>query len=1321
MEPRHDRLKEILAEAVARSDPAARAAYLDEACAGDEALRAEVETLAKAYEEKGELVEKTLVDSERDAIGEGPGTVIGRYKLLQEIGEGGFGLVFMAEQLEPVQRKVALKIIKAGMDTREVIARFEAERQALALMDHPNIARVLDAGATESGRPYFVMELVKGIKITDYCDQNNLSTEERLDLFIKVCHAVQHAHQKGIIHRDLKPSNVMITLHDGEAVPKVIDFGIAKATGQRLTEKTLFTRYEQMIGTPAYMSPEQAQISGLDVDTRTDVYALGVLLYELLTGETPFDKETLAKVALDEIRRMIQETEPPKPSTRLTELARSQKAEVRGQKAEVRCKEVRGDLDWIVMKALEKDRRRRYATASDFAEDVERHLKHEPVVASPPSAVYRARKFVRRHRVGVAVGGAVTVALLAGLAVALLGLQRALRAEAATRQERDRAVAAEGKAQSEGAIAEAVNQFLQQDLLRQASPYEQGDRDVKLRTLLDRAAEKVGTRFQDKPLVEAEIRVTLSGIYRNLGEYTNARVHLDRALEIYKERLGPEDPRFLKARASEASLFQNLDRQEQSQALLEQLLPIQRRVLGPEHPDTLEVMGRLADTYRAQEYLVKAQQLAEACVSGSRRVLGAEHQDTLWAMLTLAGIYGDQGRKVEVQKLLKEVLVVSRQALGEEHPITLNAKHYVAIRCDLSEAQRQLEELVLVARRVLGPEHPTTLLLTVDLAWVYRRQNKPAQAQELEEETLRVQRRLLSLEHRDTRRTMDLLVETYIAQGRLTEAQKLVEELLTTRRQLHGAEHQSPLNTMLTLASIYRRQGKPVEAQELRKEVLAVSRRALGEEHPLTLKAKHNLAIRYADLGKPAESQQMLEELLPVMRRVLGPEHPITLLARANLASVYIGSKNKVAEAQQIWEEVLPLQIAVVGPEHEETLLTMYNLAVCYGRQGQLVEAQKLYEESLSGRRRVLGPEHPYTVESMRGLARTLSAQGRSDEAEQVWREIVPIMRRVHGPAHEETRDAIGTSANLQGAKGDWLQALEFFQELITLKPDDHSHWYRAHAAALAAGQTNRCRELSAGMLTRFANSQDSNVWRRVAKSLLLSSDRPSDLETAFALASRAYEPNPNSAGRMVKGIAEYRRAHYAEAEALLEPPPTDATPTLGWYFCAMARHQQGKTTAARTLLEDANRRLAETLRSGDLGDGWHESCRILATRAEAERLILGREVSPPVTADSLALARKQWETVRNLLLEGEALAKQSKWKEGRDAYVRAMDHPAFAWDVAEAGIEGLALKFGVMLARAGDRIVAAGRGWRDQQDHPTHNHRCRRGLSGDEPETIGP
>src|ERR1017187_8883275 len=416
-------------EAALKLPPKGRAAYLDQACGGEAQLRQRiVEALFKAQEDAVATAQASLSPSAQETIvvsfpteapGEKPGDWIGHYKLLEQRGEGGMGTVWVAEQTEPVRRKVALKIIKLGMDTRQVIARFEAERQALALMDHPNIAKVLDAGATDKGRPYFVMELVSGEPITTYCDRQNLPTRERLDLFVQVCRAIQHAHQKGIIHRDIKPSNILVALQDGVPVPKVIDFGIAKATaGQQLTDKTLFTALEQVMGTPAYMSPEQAEMAGVDIDTRSDIYSLGVMLYELLTSKMPFDPKRLVQAGLDEIRRIIREEEPARPSTRIGTLDAAEQTTVAKRRQSEPPKlihQVRGDLDWIVMKCLEKDRPRPYRTANGLAVDIQRHLNDELVVARPPSHLYRFQKMVRRNKLAFAAIAAVAGSLVIGL------------------------------------------------------------------------------------------------------------------------------------------------------------------------------------------------------------------------------------------------------------------------------------------------------------------------------------------------------------------------------------------------------------------------------------------------------------------------------------------------------------------------------------------------------------------------------------------------------------------------------------------------------------------------------------------------------------------------------------------------------------------------------------------------------------------------------------------------------------------------------------------------------------------------------------------
>jgi serine/threonine protein kinase/tetratricopeptide (TPR) repeat protein len=543
--------------------PDERPAYLDRACAGNPALRTEVEILLRAHGETDGLLDRLDRELAQTADGaapcDGTGTIIGPYKLLEEIGAGGMGVVYMAEQAAPVCRKVALKIIKPGMDSRQVVARFEAERQALALMDHPHIARVHDAGATESGRPFFVMELVKGIPITDYCDRNRLAIAERLELFAQVGQAVQHAHQKGIIHRDLKPSNILVTLIDGASVPKIIDFGVAKAMGQQLTERTLFTGFAQLIGTPLYMSPEQAAFSGVDVDTRSDIYSLGVLLYELLTGTTPFDAETFRTAAYDEIRRIIREDEPPKPSTRILlpprrggalglpprtpEAGASTVSANRQTDPRRLSKSLRGELDWIVMKCLEKDRNRRYGTANTLVADVRRYLNHEPVEACPPSAWYRVRKFGRRNRAVLATAMVVAAALVAGTAVSTWQAIRATNAEGLARVRLAAEQKARGEADRRRQIAES--NFRRACILLHNAPLKHQmewmrpewkpwrETQTKVLFLFQRLLSEPGPDPGDR-LLTAEVHRELADIYRSIWQGPEAFQEYQKAVALLR-------------------------------------------------------------------------------------------------------------------------------------------------------------------------------------------------------------------------------------------------------------------------------------------------------------------------------------------------------------------------------------------------------------------------------------------------------------------------------------------------------------------------------------------------------------------------------------------------------------------------------------------------------------------------------------------------------------------------------------------------------------------------------------------------------------------
>src|SRR5262245_55213159 len=543
--------RELAVFSAARRLPAAdRAAYLDQTCAGDAAVRRRVEELLRAGEDAEGFLKEPALGADRPdgdpapytvalspATGEKAGDRIGRYKLLQQIGEGGCGLVYMAEQEEPVRRRVALKVIKLGMDTKSVIARFEAERQALAMMDHPNIAKVFEAGATETGRPYFVMELVRGIKITDYCDEHNLSTRDRLELFIQVCQAVQHAHQKGIIHRDLKPSNILVASNDGVPVPKVIDFGIAKATQGRLTDQTLFTAFEQFIGTPAYMSPEQAELTMQDVDTRTDIYSLGVLLYELLTGKTPFDGQELIASGLDQMRRTIREQEPLRPSTRLSTMMEGElttTAKHRHTEAPRLIHLLKGDLDWIVMKCLEKDRSRRYETTAGLARDIERHLNNEEVSARPPSTVYRLQKAVRRNQAAFGAAVGIAAMMLIGMGVSTSEAIRAAKAEREQLRLRQIAETKERK-------SEQIAQFLK-DMLKGVGPSVAMGRDTTmLRGIVDRTAERIGTDFKNQPEVEIELGLTLGGVYLDLQEYRKVELMANETVRLARAYFGEEN------------------------------------------------------------------------------------------------------------------------------------------------------------------------------------------------------------------------------------------------------------------------------------------------------------------------------------------------------------------------------------------------------------------------------------------------------------------------------------------------------------------------------------------------------------------------------------------------------------------------------------------------------------------------------------------------------------------------------------------------------------------------------------------------------------
>jgi non-specific serine/threonine protein kinase/serine/threonine-protein kinase len=899
MEPKS--VDRLFWDAAQIASPAERDAYLDRACADDAGLRQRVEQLLQARSKAAGFLESPAsgLGSAGGSVSERPGTVVGPYRLMEQIGEGGFGLVFVAEQQHPVRRKVALKVIKPGMDTREVIARFEAERQALALMDHPHIAKVLDAGATASGRPYFVMELVKGVPITEYCDADRLTPRQRLGLFVSVCQAVHHAHQKGIIHRDVKPSNVLVASHDGTPVVKVIDFGVAKAIGRPLTDKTVYTQFTQLIGTPLYMSPEQAGQSGLDIDTRTDIYALGVLLYELLTGTTPFEGARLRDADFDEIRRIIREEEPPKPSSRVSTLAQAVDT-VSGNRRIDPGKLgqlLRGDLDWIVMKALEKDRTRRYETANDLALDVQRYLHDEPVLAGPPGAGYRLRKFVRRHRGPVVAAALVLAALLAGLAGTTWGLvraERARRAEAAARgreaeradgeaRQRQRADRERDRAEEERRIAEAVQRFLEVGLLRQADPFTQSEAvrlaggwfearpNPTVRELLDRAAaeltaDRIEEKFPHQPRVQAAILRTIGRAYLGVGEHDKAIAHLTTAWGLMTRELGPDHRQTLTTLGNLAVATHRAGKPAEAIVLFEQVRDAAIASFGPEDLVTLTALSHLASVYRETGKPAKAIALFEQVRDTCAARLGPNHLNTLIAVNGLAEAYRVARRSAEAVAVLEKLRDACVAELGQHHQQTLAtldnlAGAYAEVgRPD--EAIGLYEKVRADCEDKLGPDHPQTLATLNNLAAAYWRAKKLDRSVPLFEGILRLSEDRLGADHPDTLLTMANLGVNYRDAGRRAEGIALMEKALARVRQRPGPMPAQLVWVPGTLANTYDRGGQFDKSERLYRWLVEQARKGGQSNLQRVAYLLNRLGLNLLRQRKGVEAEPNLREAL---------------------------------------------------------------------------------------------------------------------------------------------------------------------------------------------------------------------------------------------------------------------------------------------------------------------------------------------------------------------------------------------------------------------------------------------------------------------------